>query len=640
MALPNASFLAFTGTPLIVGEEKTREVFGDYVSIYNFKQSVDDGATVPLYYENRIPELQLKDERAFKDGMDRILEEAELDEDQEKKLEREFSREYHLITRDDRLEKIAGDIVQHFIGRGQRGKGMVVCIDKATAVKMYDKVRKYWAAELERLKGKEVRLVGVEQKELTERISYMTETDMAVVVSSSQNEATEMQKKGVDIVPHRLRMVREDLDTKFKDPDDPFRLVFVCAMWMTGFDVPSCNVIYLDKPMRNHTLMQTIARANRVFRDKVNGLIVDYVGVFRNLRSALAIYGSATSGGVRPGEDPVKAKTELVAMLRSVIEQTVQFLREAGVEAGSIISSTGFERVRLLDVAVEAVLVNDETKKRYMNLSNTVNRIYKAILPDPEANEFVSPCSLFRAIQWKIEALQPEVDVSFVMEKVETLLDSSITARGYVIREAMDISGQKKIVNLSQVDFEALKKEFSKERKRVEVEKLRGIINSALGRMVRLNKTRADYLEKFQRMIDEYNAGAANIEELFDRLLKFVNELREEEKRGVSEGLSEEELAIFDLIIKPDMTLTKKEEAQVKKIARELLENLKREKLVLDWRKTQARRAAVRVAIEDKLDELPPLFVKDIYNRKCDAVYQHLFENYYGEGRSVYAAAV
>ncbi len=636
-ALPHASFLAFTGTPLIVGEEKTREVFGDYVSVYNFKQSVDDGATVPLYYENRIPELQLKDERVFKDGMDRILEEAELDEDQEKKLEREFSREYHLITRDDRLEKIAGDIVQHFTGRGQRGKGMVVCIDKVTAVKMYDKVMKRWAAELERLKGKVKRLVGVEQKELADRIAYMAETDMAVVVSSSQNEAAEMQKKGVDIVPHRLRMVKEDLDTKFKDPDDPFRLVFVCAMWMTGFDVPSCNVIYLDKPMRNHTLMQTIARANRVFRDKVNGLIVDYVGVFRNLRSALAIYGSASGGGVKSGEDPVQAKTELVAMLKSVIDQTVQFLKEAGVEAGPIIAADGFERVKLLDEAVEAVLVNDETKKRFTNLSNTVNRIYQAILPDPEANEFVPPCSLFRAIQWKIEALQPEVDVSGVMEKVETLLDDSITARGYVIREAMDIHGQKKIVNLAQVDFEALKKKFLRERRRVEVEKLRGIINSALERMVRLNKTRADYLEKFQRMIDEYNAGAANVEEFFDRLLKFVNELRNEEKRGVSEGLTEEELAIFDLLTKPDMTLTKKEEAQVKKLARELLEQLKREKLVLDWRKTQATRAAVRVAIEDKLDELPPLFVKDIYNRKCDAVYQHLFENYYGEGRSVYA---
>jgi type I restriction enzyme R subunit len=154
-ALPKASFLAFTGTPLIIGEEKTREVFGDYVSIYNFKQSVDDGATVPLYYENRIPELQLKDESAFKEGMDRLLEEAELDEDQEKKLEREFSREYHLITRDDRLEKIAEDIVEHFTERGQRGKGMVVSIDKATAVKMYDKVQKYWKLKIDGLQSSE-----------------------------------------------------------------------------------------------------------------------------------------------------------------------------------------------------------------------------------------------------------------------------------------------------------------------------------------------------------------------------------------------------------------------------------------------------------------------------------------------------
>ena len=637
-ALPNASFLAFTGTPLIIGEEKTREVFGDYVSIYNFKQSVDDGATVPLYYENRIPELQLKDERAFKDGMDRILEEAEIDEAQEKKLEREFSREYHLITRDDRLEKIADDIVEHFTERGQRGKGMVVCIDKATAVRMYDKVQKYWKQKIDRLRGKIHRLEGAEQRELADKIAYMEETDMAVVVSASQNEAAEMKKKGADIVPHRLRMVKEDLDTKFKDPDDRFRLVFVCAMWMTGFDVPSCSTIYLDKPMRNHTLMQTIARANRVFKDKVNGLIVDYVGVFRNLQSALAIYGSASGGGLKPGEEPVKAKTELVAMLRSVIEQTVQFLREAGVEAEPIIAAKGFDRVKLLDEAVDGVLVNDATKKRFMNLSNTVTRIFKAILPDPEANEFVPICSLFRIIQLKIESLQPGVDVSQIIEEVERLLDKSISARGYVIREAVDIYGKKKLVDLGRIDFKALKKEFTKERKRMEIEKLRGAINSALERMVRLNKTRADYLEKFQRMIDEYNAGAANVEEFFERLLKFVNELREEEKRGVSEGLSEEELAIFDLITKPDMKLSKQEEAQVKKVARELLELLKREKLVLDWRKTQARRAAVRVVIQDKLDELPPLFVKDIYNRKCDAVYQHLFENYYGEGRSVYAA--
>ncbi|MEW5813930.1 MAG: type I restriction endonuclease subunit R [Spirochaetota bacterium] len=635
-ALPKASFLAFTGTPLIIGEEKTREVFGDYVSIYNFKQSVDDGATVPLYYENRIPELQLKDETAFKGGMDRLLEEAELDEDQEKKLEREFSREYHLITRDDRLEKIAEDIVEHFTQRGQPGKGMVVSIDKATAVKMYDKVRKYWKQKIDRLTKQMNKLPGPERQEGKKKISYMRETDMAVVVSSSQNEAAEMKKKGVDILPHRQRMVKEDLDTKFKNPDDKFRLVFVCAMWMTGFDVPSCSAIYLDKPMRNHTLMQTIARANRVFKDKVNGLIVDYVGVFRNLQRALAIYGSDSGGGLKPGEEPVKAKAELVAMLKTAIAQTVQFLREMGVEIEPIIVAKGFEQVKLLDEAVDAVLVNDTTQKRFINLSNTVNRIYKAILPDPEANEFVPACALFRAIQLKIEALQPEADVSEVMEKVEDLLDESITAKGYVIREPVVSYGKKKPVDLSKIDFKTLKKDFVKERKRVEIEKLRGAINSALEKMVRLNKTRVDYLEKFQRMIDEYNQGAANLEEFFDRLMKFVKELQEEEKRGVSEGLSEEELAVFDLITKPDMKLKKAEVRQVKKVARELLETLKREKFVLDWRKTQARRAAVMVTVMDKLNELPEVFTRDIYTQKCNIVYQHFFETYYGEGRSVY----
>lgn len=283
-ALPGAAFIAFTGTPLIFGEEKTKEVFGDYISIYNFKQSVDDGATVPLYYENRIPELQLTNKELNED-LQNLIDEAELDPDQENKLEREFSREYHLITRDDRLEKIASDIVAHFMGRGQFGKAMVISIDKATAVRMYDKVRKYWKAYLKDLKAKLVKCEGSEKKELEEKIKFMEETDMAVVVSQSQNEIEDFKKKGLDIAVHRRRIVKEDLDTKFKDPDDPFRIVFVCAMWMTGFDVPSCSTIYLDKPMRNHTLMQAIARANRVFREKLNGLVVDYVGVWKKVNS-------------------------------------------------------------------------------------------------------------------------------------------------------------------------------------------------------------------------------------------------------------------------------------------------------------------------------------------------------------------
>jgi type I restriction enzyme, R subunit len=274
IALPKAAFIGFTGTPLMAGEERTKEVFGDYVSIYNFRQSIEDGATVPLFYENRIPELQLANEN-FKEDLENLIEQAELDDEQEKKLEREFAREYHLITRDDRLEKAAEDLVSHFMGREQAGKGMVVCIDKATAVRMYDKVRRYWKAHLADLKAELPLADSLKRPTLEARISYMEETDMAVVVSQQQNEVEEFKKKGLDIEPHRLRMVKEDLETKFKDANDPFRLVFVCAMWMTGFDAPAVSTIYLDNPMKNHTLMQTIARANRVFGEKNNGLIHD-----------------------------------------------------------------------------------------------------------------------------------------------------------------------------------------------------------------------------------------------------------------------------------------------------------------------------------------------------------------------------
>ena len=297
-ALPNAAFIGFTGTPLMAGEERTKEVFGDYISVYNFKQSIDDGNTVPLYYENRIPELQLVNENLAEDIAE-IVESADLDDDQQAKLEREFAREYHLITREDRLEKIAEDLVAHYTGRGVLAKAMVISIDKATAVRMYDKVQKHWKAKLAEMRKAIAAADPADRPELESRLSYFEKTDMAVVVSQSQNEIEEFQKKGLDIATHRKRMVKEDLETKFKNPDDPLRIVFVCAMWITGFDVPSCSTIYLDKPMKNHTLMQTIARANRVWKDKQNGLIVDYVGIFRNLQKALAIYGTTADWAAR-----------------------------------------------------------------------------------------------------------------------------------------------------------------------------------------------------------------------------------------------------------------------------------------------------------------------------------------------------
>ncbi len=639
-ALPNASFLAFTGTPLIAGEEKTREVFGDYVSIYDFKQSADDGATVPLYYENRIPELQLSNENLNED-MELLLEEAELDEEQERRLEREFAREYHLITRDDRLEAVAEDIVQHFTNRGFPGKAMVVCIDKATAVRMYEKVRKYWKDAMSKLMDDVASSYDERQEELKARLKFMDETDMAVVVSQAQNEIRDMREKGLDIRPHRKRMVEEDLDTKFKDPDDPFRLVFVCAMWMTGFDVPSCSTIYLDKPMRNHTLMQAIARANRVFLEKVNGLIVDYVGVFRSLEKALAIYGSGTGGEATEGEKPIREKSALVEELKKAIGECTAFCKDKGIDAVAVEQAPPVERISLLDDAVEALVKTDDTKKGFLNLADQVERLYKAVMPDPEANAFAGTRGLFKALAGKIRSLSAPVDIMGIMGSVEELLDRSISTEGYVIGDPPGSYDQDRLVDLSRIDFEALKKRFEQGRKSTEAEKVKVSVARKLRQMVRLNRSRMDYLERFQRMIDAYNAGSINIEDFFHRLMDFAQELNDEEKRAISEQLSEEELALFDLLTKPDPELTKKERKQVKKTARDLLNMLKREKLVLDWRKRQQSRAQVRVSIETVLDQgLPEVYTSELFGRKTEAVFQHVYESYYGAGRGVYAAAM
>jgi type I restriction enzyme, R subunit len=627
-ALPNAAFIGFTGTPLIAGEERTKEVFGDYVSIYNFKQSIDDGNTVPLYYENRIPELQLTNDN-LRDDIAAIIDDAELDEDQQAKLEREFAREYHLITREERLDRIAEDIVAHYMGRGVLAKAMVISIDKATAVRMYDKVQKHWKAALTKLEASVARTTN-DKDELEQRLNFLRGTDMAVVVSSSQNEIEEFKKKGLDIAKHRKRMVKEDLETKFKKPDDPLRIVFVCAMWITGFDVPSCSTIYLDKPLKNHTLMQTIARANRVWRDKLNGLIVDYVGIFRNLQKALAIYGAARGGAA--GESPIKDKSELVDELADAIAEATTFSEERGVDPAAIRDATGFDREKLKDDAVAAFVVNDETRRRYLQLAGNVDRLFKSLLPDVAANDYAPICKVFSVIAAKIKIDIPATDISEVMSDVASLLDYSIATQGYVIKASETTN----YIDLSQIDFDTLRAKFDKGRKATEAQKLRSQIAQNLTRMVRLNRTRIDFLQEFQKMIDEYNSGASNIETWFAKLTAFARKLSEEEKRGISEQLTEEELVIFDLLTKPEIKMTKAEEQQVKKVAQDLLETLKRERLVLDWKKRQTTRAAVLVTIETVLDQLPRVYTPELYEQKCQSVYQHVFDSYQEQNKSLY----
>jgi type I restriction enzyme R subunit len=385
--------------------------------------------------------------------------------------------------------------------------------------------------------------------------------------------------------------------------------------------------------MRNHTLMQTIARANRVFGEKVNGLIVDYVGIFRDLQRALAIYGTGPGGEIQPGEEPVEDKEALVKRLREAIEEATAFCVERGVDIEPILPSAGFERIRLTDDAVEKIIVNDDLKSKYLALAANVDRLFKAILPDTRAGEFAAKRKVFTVLADKIRALTPEADISEVIGAVEDLLDESITARPYAIRE----SGV--LYDLSQIDFEALKQQFEQGRKRTEAERLRGTINAKLRRLVRLNRSRMNYLEEFQRLIDEYNTGSRNVEEFFDELIEFAQRLNEEEQRAMAVNLSEEELAVFDILTRPGPDLTKKEKLEVSRIGRELLDTLKREKLVLDWRKRQQSRAAVRVFIEELIWQLPDRYTDKICQQKSIQIYQHVYDNYWGAGRSIYAMA-
>ena len=642
-ALPNALFLAFTGTPLIAGEERTKDVFGDYVSIYDFQQSVQDGATVPLFYENRTPELQLVNPDLNED-IYALVEEAELSEEAEAKLQRELGRQYHILTRDDRLETVAKDIVAHFLGRGFVGKAMVVSIDKATALKMHDKVRKHWQAERERVE-KELARLGYLPKEkrespdnrereaeLSNRLDLLKTTDMALIVSPAQNEIEQMKQLGLDIVPHRKRMNEEELEEKFKDPKDPLRLAFLCAKWLTGFDAPSCSTVYLDKPMRNHTLMQTIARANRVFPGKHSGVIVDYANVFVSLEKALAIYGQGTGGAT-----PVRDKQKLVADLRQAAHAATLFCANKGVVLPALeqLPAGDFKRLGRIADAVDALIAPDAVRKEFLAHQRLVSTLYNAVKPDPATVEFAPRASSLAVIAEAIRAkLNPgSVNLAGVMSEVAQLLDASITGVDMPVQPTP-------LINLSKIDFAALRARFAESKhKNTDLEALKAAIRAQLDKLIRLNRTRADFLDKFEELIESYNNGSRNIEQILADLLNFAGSLSAEQERHVREHLSEEELTVFDILTRPGPDLTPEEREEVKKVARQVLARMKA-LLALDWRRQTQARARVLTAIQDTLEDgLPRAYSPELYQQKCGGVFTHFYESYPDRSENLYAAA-
>lgn len=431
--LPNAQYIAFTGTPLLGKERKTNAWFGDYVSEYNFAQSVDDESTVPLFYEKRVPEVLIQNED-LSDEFYQILEDENLDEKQQAKLEKEFANEIEVIKRDDRLETIAKDIVYHFPRRGYLGKGMVVSVDKFTAVKMYDKVQKYWKEEIKNIVGLIAKTKDKTEKERYQTLlSYMRSVEMVVVVSEEAGEEEKFDAQGLDIRPHRKKMNTldkhgHDIEYRFKDPHDPLQLVFLCAMWLTGFDVPTLSTMYFDKPMKDHTLMQAIARANRVTPHlinkvpKKNGEIIDYYNVFRSMKKALAEY--AVGSEEHPIDTPVQEKSALFTILDDAIQQGKNYCSGLGIDLESV-TGTGetFRKIESFNQFADKILEKDEWKKEFAVYENTITALYEACKPEILGDRTRPLVPVFQYLRGVIDSIVQRQDVDAARKKISELLD-------------------------------------------------------------------------------------------------------------------------------------------------------------------------------------------------------------------------
>lgn len=630
--IPNANYIAFTGTPLLGSKRLTNQWFGDYVSEYNFGQAVEDGSTVPLFYSRRVPEVGLENDWLDTD-VDQIVEDEDLNTREKELLENSSSRIIEVIKRDERLEKIAQDIAHHFPRRGFLGKGMVISVDKFTAVKMYDKVQHYWQLEKKALiKERNAEKDLKKREELSKRLDYMDSVEMAVVISEEGDEVQKFQAQNLDITPHRKKMNEitpegKDIEDRFKDKDDKLQLVFVCAMWLTGFDVPSLSTLYLDKPMKNHTLMQAIARANRVFPGKPCGIIVDYVNVFKYMQKALSDYASGSDGS----EFPAKDIDQLIANIDQCIAEIDQFLLSIGISLDLIIGiGDPLLQIELYRQAYNTILSRDEWKDRFKVLSNLLENLYDASKPEIFERGWYN--KKFAPIMYLIGLFYNQIDdekLARAKAKMAEVLDRSVTAAEtddkdkYIIHEG-------KVIDLSKLDVDDVKKVLdSTPYKALEIEDLRAFIEKALEQMINKNCTRIVFSERYKGIIDNYNAGGSENQDYYEKLLELIEELKQEQDRASKMDLEEEELEIFDLLIK-DRKLTKAEEQKVKLAAKNLYKKLLEEKdkvMVVDWYKDEQPRQKVLKIIQISLnDDLPMSYDREAFSNKTNLLMNHFMD--------------
>ncbi|MBR5786369.1 MAG: type I restriction endonuclease subunit R [Clostridia bacterium] len=622
--LPTASRIGFTGTPLFKYDNITERTFGTYVSIYDFKRAVDDGATVPLYYENRSDMLQITNPEINDELLDAI-EAADLDVNQQAKLELELAKDIHIITSEPRLDTIAKDFVEHYSDLWTTGKAMFVCVNKVTCVRMYNLAQKYWAEKITYLEKELKSATQQEAQELERKIAWMKETEMAVIVSQEQNEIQTFNNWGLDILPHRAKMEKREMDKEFKDADNPFRIVFVCAMWLTGFDVKSLATIYLDKPLKAHTLMQTIARANRVCDGKSNGLVVDYIGVVKALRQALADY-TAEKGG-KPGDDPAPDKSELIAKIERTIGDIDTYMTEHGFSLKFLVDADDFTKLALVASGANAMCATDEIKKRFEIQARELFRMFKYIEKGEVSDETVHYKNAISAIYDQLQEKRVHADNSALMAQINQIVSEAVA----VTKNTVDEDNKK--FDISKIDFDRLRREFERvQNKNLLLKDLQVLVEQRLAQMMKNNPLRIDYYQRYQEIVDEYNKDNKKdeIAIIFEKLMRLVAEMDKEQRRYVKEGFdSDEELSIYDLLVS-GQTLSKEDIKKVKKLAQEMLTKIKARIHELDhWRDKEETQSIISVMIRDLLwADLPESYDDNSIANYRQNIYEHIYNTY------------
>lgn len=624
--LPTAARIGFTGTPLLSSDNITARTFGGYVSVYDFKRAVEDGATVPLYYENRGEKiLDLHNPEITNQILDAI-ENADLNVDQQDKLEAEFAKEIHLLTAEPRLRSIAKDFARHYSDLWTSGKAMFVCLNKVTCVRMYNFVQEYWKEEIKILKAQLKHTSQQESQELERKIKWMEETEMAVVISQEQNEIQTFKKWGLDIKTHRTKMEKRELDKEFKDSKNPLRVVFVCAMWLTGFDVKCLSCLYLDKPLKAHTLMQTIARANRVNEGKSNGLIVDYIGIVKALRKALADY-TANVGG-NGGSDPTINKDELIARIIETIGKAIAFLNENDFDLEMLINAYDFMKLSYLQEAANAVCGSIEDKKTFTTYASELNRLMKYMDRDDITGHTRKQYEAIAAIYAELQKKRKHINTTDLMVEINGIISSYVEIQHTSLR----IQEESRRFDISAIDFDLLRREFSRvKKKNLVLRDLEAAIQQKLNVMLFANPNRINYYEHYQKIIEDYNSeqDRAKIEKTFVDLMNLANQMSQEEQRYVREGFtSDEELSLYDMLFRDD--LSKADIKKLKELAISLLQKIKTNIANFDhWADKQETKAAIDNLIRDTLwAELPECYDEVSISSYRQQIYEYVYTRY------------